>query len=63
MTNFAPAFYSPNLFGVFRCVGSVWDVLYGSLFARLLAFAGFPPCARELSLEVFCFSEQSNDLK
>ena len=55
MTNFAPAFYCPNLFGVFRRVGSVWDVLHGSLFARLLAFAGLPLCAGELSLEVSLF--------
>ena len=55
MTNFAPAFYCPNLFGVFRRVRSVWDVLHGSLFARLLAFAGLPLCAGELSLEVSLF--------
>ena len=55
MTNFAPAFYSPNLFGVFRRVESVWDVLYGCLFARLLAFAGLPPFAGVLSLEVSLF--------
>ena len=63
MTKFAPAFYSPNLFRVFRRVGSVWDLLYGSLFAWLLAFAGSRRVLVSGRWRFLCFSEQSNFLE